>query len=272
MSDGYTIVVGNEKGGSGKTTTAMHVAVALMRMGFRVATFDLDRRQRSLTRYINNRETAVRRSGVALPQSTHWDPLVFAISDGSSRPEEQLAIALQQARDGHDFVVADCPGNDTLLARQAHMMADLLVTPINDSLVDLDVLAELDGETYRAGRPGIYARTVWEQRQLRLEHTHKGLDWVVLRNRLSNLADRNKLMMAEVLKDLSGELGFRVAAGFAERVVYRQLFLAGLTVMDLDEPAFAVEPTKSYVAARDEMRELIRFLWLPGLDGRLERI
>ncbi|GAB6051299.1 division plane positioning ATPase MipZ [Magnetospira thiophila] len=272
-SSSYTIVVGNEKGGSGKTTTAMHLVVALLRMGFRVASFDLDRRQRSFTRYMSNRKRLVDTRGVALPMPDHWDPrhLNTMAKDGP-RPEEMVASLLWQAQRSHDFVVIDCPGNDTLLARQAHTAADILITPVNDSLLDLDLLAEIDGEDLKVARPGVYARMVWHQRKMRLERDRKGLDWIVLRNRLGNFADHNKQLMATALADLSVNLGFRLGDGFKERVVYRQLFLVGLTVLDLGDPAFSVKQTASYAAAREELRTLMRFLWLPILSDRFDKI
>src|SRR6266567_1006192 len=58
----HVIVVGNEKGGSGKTTVAMHIAIALMKAGQRVATIDLDSRQKSLTHYIANRGAWAKRT------------------------------------------------------------------------------------------------------------------------------------------------------------------------------------------------------------------
>ena len=61
----HVVVLGNEKGGSGKSTTALHIAVALMKAGQRVATIDLDCRQQSFTRYINNRQAWARRTGLS---------------------------------------------------------------------------------------------------------------------------------------------------------------------------------------------------------------
>ncbi|CCQ73008.1 division plane positioning ATPase MipZ [Magnetospira sp. QH-2] len=272
-SSTYTIVVGNEKGGSGKTTTAMHLVVALLRMGFRVASFDLDRRQRSFTRYMSNRKTLVDSRKIDLPMPDHWDPRhLNKLAKDGPRPEETVAALITSTQKSHDFLVIDCPGNDTLLARQAHAAADILITPVNDSLLDLDLLAEIDGEDLKAARPGIYARMVWNQRKMRLERDRKGLDWIVLRNRLGNFADHNKQLMSTALGDLSKNLGFRLADGFKERVVYRQLFLAGLTVMDLENDAFSVKQTKSYDMAREEMRNLLRFLHLPDINERIDRV
>src|SRR6187397_1682080 len=75
----HVIVLGNEKGGSGKSTTAMHVAVALMNTGQRVATIDLDSRQKSFTHYIENRRAWARRNGTNLSLPKH---LCVARGDG----------------------------------------------------------------------------------------------------------------------------------------------------------------------------------------------
>src|SRR5580704_12617755 len=68
----HVIVLGNEKGGSGKSTTAMHVAVALLRAGQRVATIDLDSRQKSFTHYIENRRDWADRTGIKLDVPKHY--------------------------------------------------------------------------------------------------------------------------------------------------------------------------------------------------------
>src|ERR1041384_5447446 len=69
----HVVVLGNEKGGSGKSTTALHIAVALMKAGQRVATIDLDCRQQSFTRYIGNRSAWARRTGLDLEIPVHWE-------------------------------------------------------------------------------------------------------------------------------------------------------------------------------------------------------
>src|SRR5271170_4560613 len=68
----HVIVLGNEKGGSGKSTTAMHVAVALLQAGQRVATIDLDSRQGSFTHYVENRRAWATRAGIELEHPRHY--------------------------------------------------------------------------------------------------------------------------------------------------------------------------------------------------------
>jgi chromosome partitioning protein len=253
----HVIVFGNEKGGSGKSTAAMHIAVALLRDGARVGTIDVDARQGTFTRYIENRRSwaAAKGLGTPLPEHRPVPPSTMA-----SRPE---AEADEQARLDAAFVVADTPGSDTFLSRHAHTYADTLVTPLNDSFVDLDLLARVDPETLKVVRPSIYAETVWKQRQLRAMSGGKPVDWLVMRNRLSALAARNKRDMGAVLESLARRIGYRLAAGLSERVIYRELFLKGLTLLDLREEKTGIAMTMSHVAARQEVRDLLSALNLP---------
>ncbi|MEO5374740.1 MAG: division plane positioning ATPase MipZ [Alphaproteobacteria bacterium] len=270
----YVIVVGNEKGGSGKTTTSMHVVVALLRMGFRVGSIDLDGRQKSLSRYVANRRRLTAETKATLAVSEHRAIVRSTLADLAAAAEDErrrLTGVMEDFASSQDFVVMDCPGSENGLVRLAHTYADTLITPINDSLMDLDLIAELDS---RGGvlSPGIYAEMVWEQRQERLKTRHSGLDWVIMRNRLTQIGDSNKRMIADRLQSLSRVLGFRLGEGLSERVIYRQMFLAGLTILDLRDPAFAVRETSSHQAARDEVRDLIRALRLPRLESRLDRL
>ena len=134
----HIIVVGNEKGGSGKTTTAMHVTAALLNEGFRVGTLDLDVRQRSLSRYIENRKIWVSRRAVAMPE--HYPLEEFNYNDLSLRQraeQEQFVNAMTHLRNGNDFIVVDSPGADSYLSRLGHAAADTLITPINESFIFL---------------------------------------------------------------------------------------------------------------------------------------
>jgi len=268
----HVIVLGNEKGGSGKTTTAMHLVVALLRMGFSVASIDLDSRQRSLTRYIENRRYWADDNGIDLPLPAHsligrsgHEEATWA----RAAEEEALRDALNEYRPACDFVIIDCPGSDQPLARFAHGFAETLITPINDSFIDLDLLVELRPGTFEVMDLGIYMKMVWEQRQERRNARQPGFDWIVLRNRLSGLVDRNKRNLAAVLEKLAPVLGFRVAGGFGERVIYRQLFTQGLTVFDVGVEGVDIAPTRSHLAAKDEVRTLLHTLWMPSVEQRL---
>jgi len=93
------------------------------------------------------------------------------------------------------------------------------------------------------------------------------VDWVVMRNRLSSLAARNKRDMGTVIEALAKRIGFRTATGLSERVIYRELFLSGLTLLDLKRGASGGKTgpsmTMSHVAARQEVRDLVAALNLP---------
>lgn len=260
----HVIVIGNEKGGSGKSTTAMHVITALARDGHSVGAIDLDLRQQSLFRYLDNRGDYMRRHGIELPLPRRG---VLAASENDSRA---LAEAEDQAHFDAamadladcDYVLIDCPGSHSGLSRIAHVRADTLVTPLNDSLVDFDMLARLDPETGRIKGPSVYSEMVWQARQRRAATGRRPMDWLVLRNRVAALDARNKRRVGVALTELSNRIGFRLAPGFSERVVFRELFLSGLTLLDLKETD-AQAMTMSNVAARQEVRDLMRSLSLP---------
>lgn len=266
----HIIVVGNEKGGAGKSTVAIHLAVALMRMGKAVGVIDLDLRQATLTRYLENRRRWAQRRAVALPiPAEAFLPTPTARSLDEVEAEERAAwdSALSSLKARCDFIIVDAPGGDTHYARLAHASADTIVTPINDSFVDFALLADVDPETFEVGRPSVYAAMVWECRKLKARTQRRTIDWVVMRNRISMLDALNKRRVWEGLKKLSERIGFRLAPGFCERVIYRELFPAGLTLLDLTESGSKAPFTMSHVAARQELRELIIILKLPGLAG-----
>ncbi|MEL6359589.1 MAG: division plane positioning ATPase MipZ [Pseudomonadota bacterium] len=270
----HVIVLGNEKGGSGKSTAAMHIVVALMKAGNKVAAIDLDMRQKSLSRYLENRDAYARAKGIELAFPTRPDVRPSAIdSREASRQEEStnLRNAFDRLCD-HDFVVIDCPGADTHLSREAHAHADTIVTPLNDSFVDFDLLARIDNDTGEVVGPSLYSEMVWEARKRRaLSGVAGSIDWVVMRNRLSATRANNKKHMGEKLEDLANRIGFRLARGFGDRVIYRELFPNGLTLLDLGGPSAPIRlSTMSHVTARLEIRSLIATLNLPRREKQAE--
>lgn len=251
----HIIVVGNEKGGSGKSTTSMHVATALARMGHRVGALDLDLRQRSFGRYLENRAHFAAREGLDLPM-----PRLGALDGDLSDPLSPAMTALEAEC---DFILLDCPGSHTRLSQMAHSLADTLITPMNDSFIDFDLLARLSPEGKILG-PSIYAEMVWGARQMRGEAGAGPIDWLVLRNRLGTQAMHNKRKVGSALTTLSKRIGFRVAPGFAERVIFRELFPRGLTLLDLRDIG-TEQLSISNIAARQELRDLVAELNLPGV-------
>ncbi|MGP1396461.1 MAG: division plane positioning ATPase MipZ [Inquilinaceae bacterium] len=269
------IVLGNEKGGTGKSTTAVHLAVALLRDGHRVGTLDLDARQGTFTRFWENRRAFGTRKDLTLPLSMHRAVHRSALTDGAAAVQEEaerLQTALDALRAATDFVIIDTPGSDNNLSRMGHARADMLVTPVNDSFIDLDLLGDIDPETLRVRRPSTYAEMVWEQRKQRAIRDGGSIDWVVIRNRLSALDARNKREVADVLVALSRRFGFRSTPGFGERVIFRELFLKGLTLLDLREAEIEGGLTMSHIAARQEVRTLVEAVGLTrvGTQDRLK--
>ncbi len=257
----HIIVVGNEKGGSGKSTTSMHVATALSRMGHRVGALDLDVRQRSFGRYLENRAAFAAREGLNLPT-----PLLAELSrDGNDGGDDPLSAVVGALDESCDFILIDCPGSHTKLAQMAHALADTLITPMNDSFIDFDLLARMSPEGKVLG-PSIYAEMVWNARQLRGQAGAGPIDWIVLRNRLGTQEMHNKRKVGTALASLSKRIGFRVAAGFAERVIFRELFPRGLTLLDLRDIGTA-QLSMSNIAARQELRDLVTELRLPGVNA-----
>jgi len=260
-SRAHVVVVGNEKGGSGKSTTAMHLVAALLHEGYRVASLDLDARQATLSRYLENRQHYMDRNGLRLLMPVHVPiPPSTAGTVYSAQAEEKARLeeALDQLLPCYDFVVIDTPGSDNYLSRLGHSFADTLITPLNDSFVDLDNLADVDPETHRVRHPSRYAEMVWEQRKQRIQRDRGSIDWIVMRNRLSQLDSHNQQAVTRVLDALAGRIGFRPAPGFSERVIFRELFLKGLTLLDLRLEGAGVKLSMSHVAARQEVRALLR--------------
>ena len=253
----HRIVFANEKGGSGKSTSAVHTAVALAAMGRHVAAIDLDTRQRTLARYLDNRAATAKREGLDLPVPTFetFDPA----KDG------EIADRLDALAADADVLVIDTPGRDDPYVRAAIASADTLVTPINDSFVDLDLIGQVDPDNYKVKRPSFYAELVWDARKARAKSDGGTVDWVVLRNRLQHLEARNMRRVAAALTELSKRVGFRVIPGLSERVIYRELFPKGLTLLDL--AAVGKEAGLGHVAARQELRELLAGLQLPAVGA-----
>jgi chromosome partitioning protein len=248
----HIIVFANEKGGTGKSTTAVHAAIALCATGHRVAAIDLDTRQKTMTRYFENREATLRRRKIDLPIA-RYATLSLLTPSGLEQEINRLGADA-------DFVIIDTPGRDDPVARAAMARADTLVTPINDSFVDLDLIGQVDPETYRVKRPSFYAELVWDQRKQRANSDGVTVDWVVLRNRLQHLEANNMKRVGAAMVDLAKRVGFRVVPGLSERVVFRELFPQGLTLLDSGQlGSFSM----SHVAARQELREMIAALGLP---------
>lgn len=260
MPPARVIVVGNEKGGCGKSTLSVHLALALAHADFAVGTVDIDVRQGTMTRFMANRRAYQAQAGLALRHTEHREVPASQLSNQTAAEVDEgrrFAITLEQLAQQCRVIVIDTPGNDTHLNRLAHSYADVLVTPINDSFVDFDVLARVDPTRNGPPRPSHYSEMVWEQKKQRAAQDGGRIDWIVTRNRLSGLDARNKRRVLAEIESLAKRLGFRHVAGFGERVIFRELFPRGLTVLDLGGQVPDMKMTMSHVAARSELRDLL---------------
>jgi len=263
----HIIVVGNEKGGSGKSTTCMHVATALVRLGFRVGALDLDTRQRSFSRYLQNRADYIRRTEIDLPlPSLGKLPNISKskLAPGENLTDRRISEAVDSLEAEADFLVIDCPGSHTRLSEVAHSLADTLITPLNDSFVDFDLLAHMDSESGEVTGPSVYSEMVWSARQLRAQAGLQPIDWIVIRSRLGTQNMHNKRKVGRALQDLAKRIGFRVAPGFSERVIFREMFPNGLTLLDMRDAGIS-GLNLSNIAARQEVRDLMKALKLPNV-------
>ncbi|CAN7204761.1 division plane positioning ATPase MipZ [Brevundimonas sp. LjRoot202] len=268
MADPTVIVVGNEKGGAGKSTLAIHIACGLLHAGKTVAIIDLDLRQRSMAKFFANRAAWTAGNGQLLPM-----PLEPDMGDGKAlaRADETVQMArfdaaFAEARAMAEVILIDTPGGDTLLSRTAHGLADQIVTPMNDSFVDFDLLGQVDPVTLDLLKPSIYSESVWEARKHRAvtEGRAAAIDWIVVVNRMAVAAARNRQRLEERMEKLARRVGFRIGPGLRDRVIYRELFPFGLTVADLSNEVRPVAVSLAHVAARQELRNLMLAL---GLDG-----
>jgi chromosome partitioning protein len=260
MGQPHFIIFANEKGGTGKSTTAVHAAIALAASGHRVGALDLDGRQRTMTRYLENRDATMRRLEKELPRAAYE-----VLEDHSDRG---FAAALDRLGQDADVIVIDTPGRDDEIARSAILKADTLVTPMNDSFVDLDLIGQVHPENYKVTKPSFYAELIWNSRTQRAKQSGKSVDWVVLRNRLQHIESHNLRRVGAALDELARRVGFRVIPGLGERVIYRELFPKGLTLIDLP---YLGDVGLGHITARQELREMIAGLGIPD-PGAVEPI
>lgn len=258
------VVLGNQKGGSGKSTTAMHLIVGLMNCGYSVGSVDLDGSQATLTHFIENRKRLAETKGSYLEVPEHR--LVEASLEGDVAQVEaeeitRVATAFEDLLD-RDYVVVDTPGSDTFISRLGHVLADTLITPLNDSFLDLDVLVRVDQDGESFTGPSRYSMAVLDRWGLRVLAGGAPLDWVVIRNRLAHSRAHNNQRMERLLEQLSSTLGYRLAPGFGERVIFRELFVQGLTILDHPAPTKWRFPNRSHAAARSEVWALLEAIGL----------
>ncbi len=271
----YFVVLGNEKGGSGKSTTSIHIIVSLLRDGYRVGAMDLDARQGTLAGTLAARQAFVESKGIELPLP-EFRPVYRSELDNRQEADAEERVRFDEAvvelvETGAEVIVVDCPGTDNFLSRYGHSFADTLITPINDSFVDFSMLAKVEPDNHDIIKPSIYSEMVWEARKNRFNRDRGKIDWIVMRNRLAAVEARNKRDVGETLETLAKRIGFRTLKGFGERVIFRELYLLGLTLMDVREANVGIAMGLSHIAARNEVRALISTIKLPPVKAREER-
>jgi chromosome partitioning protein len=268
LKNPYVIVLGNEKGGTGKSTLSMHVITYLLKQNYKVASIDVDARQGTLTRYVENRKNRIEthKENLLIPEHRPiFRSTLENVREAEEAEKESINTAMQDFSD-YDYVVFDTPGSDMHLSRFAHSFADTLITPLNDSFIDLDMLVRLKSDSLDIIKPSTYSEMVWEQKKQKAIRSRGSIDWIVVRNRLSSLNSKNKQEIERVLTSLSRRIGYRLASGFGERVIFRELFLNGITLLDLAETRTDI--SLSHIAAKQELTTLMDMIQLPNTNQK----
>jgi chromosome partitioning protein len=274
LRSAHVIVVGNEKGGAGKSTISIHLAVALLKAGHKVACIDLDTRQQTLTRFFENRKSWAANASWPIELPRHCAMARGDSTDVRANEAHEFALfaeAIGAVEHDYEFVVIDTPASDSYLMRLAHSLADTLISPLNDSFIDIDVFSRVNHDRSQRGAVAQYAELVLEARRRRRLVDNGVIDWVMVRNRMASIASNNARQIALSIARMSGELRFRVADGLHDRVIFRELFPIGLTALDPIEQA-ASGLSSSQSAARREIEGLLAALDLPGRVPGIEHM
>lgn len=251
------ITIGNEKGGAGKSTISVHLAIAGLKASKKVAVIDFDIRQQTFARFLENRKNWSLAKNINL-----LEPDIFVLPKFEDQEKEtnEAKKIIETAAIDHDYVIIDTPGSNTAASNVAHGIADIIVTPMNDSFVDFDLLAKIDPVSGEISSLNFYAHQIWEARKQKAMQHKKHIEWFILRNRMSAIDAKNKRKVGDALNALSRRIGFKIIPGLSERVTFRELFPMGLTLIDLEMPNIGVPMAISHVAARQELRDLINSL------------
>ena len=260
LNTAHTIIIGNEKGGTGKSTIAMHLAIKLMMERYHVAVIDLDGHQGSLSKYVENRRTFCENNKITLPI-----PLLYRfepVTDYTQIPTdlEKLEQIISELSNKVDAIIIDTPGHKNYLFETAHQYTDTIITPITDNFVDLSGITDIDPTSGQLKNPGNYANFIWETKKNLASKGKPYLNWIICGNKTSALRSRNKNFIFEVLTKLGKLYGFRFCTGLKDRVIYRELFLDGLTVLDMQQDVLKRKMTVSHLAAKLEIKELAEFI------------
>ncbi|ETZ07641.1 ATPase MipZ [Holospora obtusa F1] len=250
------VVWGNAKGGVGKSTLALHFALQCMYEKLSVACFDIDGDQGTLFRSIENRKQYCQQQNLSLPvpEIVRFCPSTYSTVDMA----KQALDACLEMHQHVDLLVIDTQGSDTLLGRYVHQKARVLVSPITESPLDLDLfvnISQIQDQSHLTLPFGSYANMVWEQRVAKASQSKEHLEWVVVRNRVNHQISRTQVHIEKILKSLSPRIGFHLGPSIGDRCIFRELFSYGLTVMDKDGLT-----TLAHITARQEIRSLTQYI------------
>lgn len=249
----HIIVISNEKGGTGKSTLSMHLAIKLLQENFSVATVDLDGRQGTLSKYIENRTkfSDLRNINLLIPQHFRFSP-----QDNITQSQAEVSLLIEELGKKFDAIIIDTPGTKNYLFDTAHLYADTVITPISDSLIDLNVLADIDFINNKVRAPGHYASFIWDVKKHLASKGKAYLNWIVVGNKISSLNSKNKNKFFAFLEQISKLYGFRNVEGLKDRVIYKELFLEGLTVLDMGHEKLKLKMNMSHLAAKREIKHI----------------
>ena len=208
LRSAHVIVVGNEKGGAGKSTISIHLTVALLEGG-------LQGRLHRSRHAPADADAVLRKSPFLVAATRDWPielPLHCAMrarrNATTSAPTRRwssrmFADAIGAVEHEYEFVVIDTPASDSYLMRLAHSLADTLVSPLNDSYVDIDVFSRVQHDRTQRGAVSQYADLVMQARRKRRLVDNGVIDWVMVRNRIASIASNNARQIAVSIARLS---------------------------------------------------------------------
>ena len=228
------LLFANEKGGSGKTTCAIHLIIALLHLGKTAASIDLDERQQSLTRYIENRQKTSDTQEIPLLLSEHFQIANESTLSNTNCIEifEKKFDQLLQKLSNYDFIIIDIPGNNTKINRLLHYYADIVITPINSSFIDVDLIGKVNADDLSLISHGVYGNLFLEERDRTFKKKNKKPEWIVVHNRYSAYESLHKRNIDFALRCMSKKMDFKLIPGFRDRLIFKELFLKGLTLLD----------------------------------------
>lgn len=249
------VTISGFKGGTGKTTVASLLGVAAVKNGMRVAGLDLDRNTRNLSSFLTIRRAAKL-------QAPDHIMLMDLDHDPKSKPKHsgRLEPLIRMARmDGYDLLVIDTSSGNLSDVYEAHLLADVILTPMNESPADMHGLFAPTGSL---AAPKINYREMIDT--VRFDRRRAGLPmqrWHVVMNRISALPSKIGNTISDRVEAMSRDAGFEMVWRLRDRVAHRALALEGRTVFD--EPVDG-KLTMSELAGRSEVRSLLAILEVPA--------